>query len=171
LGLIRDASEADVERVAEIKVRNWADTYAPLLPREVLTPFLDRAKSEVQLRELLGRPDVLLLVGPTSGEVHGFSLTYLARPPEPWLESLHVMPEARGRGLGTLLIRATATRLLEAGFKSMSLGVILGNDAAGRLYARLGGSPIRVEPVAWAPGVQHTVWRWPDEDALRRLAG
>ena len=151
-----------MERIAEIKVRNWGDTYGPLVPSELLGPFLDHDGSVGQIRELMRSRDTLLLVGPGAGLVQGFALTYMARSPEPWLESLHVMREERGRGLGKQLILETAKRLIAAGYGSMSLGVILGNDLAARFYEHLGGVPVRVEPVGFAEGVDHTVWRWPD---------
>lgn len=159
---VRDAVAGDVDRVAEIKVRNWGDTYGPLVPRGVIGAFLDRDGAAAQLRELLDLPGTMLLVGPAKGVVQGFALTHMRRSPEPWLESLHVIRDQRGRGLGKRLIRETAKRLLAAGYRSMSLGVILGNDRASRFYERLGAVPVRIEPVDFADGVQHTVWRWPD---------
>ena len=168
---VREARPGDIERVAEIKVRNWADTYGPLVPSGVLGPFLDKDKSAAQIRELMRSPQILLLVGPGTGVVQGFALTYMARPPEPWLESLHVMREERGRGLGRQLMRETANRLLAAGYRSMSLGVIIGNDRAARFYERLGGVPMRVEAAGFADGVEHTVWRWPDLTALVKDPG
>ncbi len=163
---MRDAVAGDVDRVADIKVRNWADIYGPLVPREVLGRFLDKNQAAAEIHELMRSPDTLLLVGPSTGDVQGFALTYMARTPEPWLESLHVMREERGRGLGRLLIRETAKRLLAAGYQSLSLGVILGNDRASKFYERLGGVPARVEAVDFADGVEHTVWRWPDLTGL-----
>ena len=164
---VRDAVAGDFDRIADIKVSNWADTYGPLVPREVLGRFLDKDRSAAEIHELARSPDTLLLVGPSTGEVQGFALTYMARTPDPWLESLHVMHEGRGRGLGTLLIRETAKRLLAAGYRSLSLGVILGNDRASTFYEHLGGIAVRVEPVDFAEGVEHIVWRWPD---LTRLS-
>ena len=166
---MRDAVAGDVGRIADIKVRSWADTYGPLVPREVLGRFLDTERSAAEIHELVRSPDTLLLVGPSTGDIQGFALTYMARSPEPWLESLHVIQDERGRGLGTQLIRETAKRLLAAGYQSLSLGVILGNDRASKFYERLGGVPVRVEPVDFAEGVEHTVWRWPD--LTRLIAG
>ena len=168
---VRDAVEADLERIAEIKVRNWADTYGPLVPADVLGPFLDRSAAVADLRGHLDSPGTLLLVGERAGQLQGFALTYLTQPPEPWLESLHVIAEERGHGLGRELLGETARRVMHAGYRSLSLGVILGNDAAGGFYERLNAVIDRVEPVHWARGVSHTVWRWPDEAALRDLAG
>jgi ribosomal protein S18 acetylase RimI-like enzyme len=164
---IRDATEADLERVAEIKVRNWADTYASLLEPTILRPHLDPKRQLAYLHESLTRPDAVFLVAhEPSGAVTAFALTYLAQEPEPWLESLHVASESRGSGVGTLLMRETAARVRARGYNSMRLGVVRGNAAASRFYERLGADMIGLEPATWAPGVWHELYRWPDLVAL-----
>ena len=160
---IRDAGDSDLEPVAEIKVRNWADTYASLVEPSVLRPYLDRKRQLDALRTSVNRPGTLLLVASDeSGTVIGFSLTYLDRAPEPWLESLHVLREFRSSGVGSLLMRATAARLRTSGYNSLRLGVVAGNAEAARFYERLGGTMIGREPAAWAEGVWHELYRWPD---------
>ena len=155
--------------MSEIKVRNWADTYGALLDREVLGPFLDRELQLKDLRQAVALPETLLLVAvDATNAIGGFGLTYVTRDPEPWLESLHVLSELRGCGIGTLLMRSTAKYLLARGYDSMRLGVIAGNDTAARFYERLGGSLIGLEPVSWAEGAMHEVYRWP---SLKQLAG
>ncbi len=158
---VRDATVADLGRVSDIKVRNWEDTYASLLEAAVLRPFLDRDAQLAELHEKLAEPGTLMLVaGDRSGAIAGFAVTYLEVEPEPWLESLHVLRELRGSGIGTLLMRCTAERVIARGHNSMSLGVISGNVAAARFYERLGGAMIGLEPLSWAPGVVHEVYRW-----------
>ena len=163
----RDATAADLERVIEIKVRNWADTYGSLLEPSVLRPFLDRDVQLAELREKLAEPGTLLLVAEDgSGDVGGFAITYLDDEPEPWLESLHVLRELRGSGIGSLLMRCTAECAIARGHSSMRLGVISGNVAAARFYEGLGGTMIGLEPVTWAEGVAHEVYRWADLSSL-----
>jgi ribosomal protein S18 acetylase RimI-like enzyme len=164
---VRDATGADLERVTEIKVRNWAETYGSLLEPSVLRPFLDRDAQLAELREKSAEPGTLLLVAEDgSGDIIGFALTYLDDEPEPWLESLHVLSELRGSGIGTLLMRRTAERLIARGHSSMRLGVFSGNVAAARFYERIGGTMIGLEPVTWAQGVTHEVYRWADLASL-----
>jgi ribosomal protein S18 acetylase RimI-like enzyme len=160
---IRDARDSDLGQVAEIKVRNWADTYASLVEPNLLRPYLDRKRQLDDLRTSVNQPGTLLLVAcDESGTVIGFSLTYLDRTPEPWLESLHVLREFRSSGVGSLLMRATATRLRASGHNGLRLGVVSGNAGAARFYERLGGILIGREPAAWAEGVWHELYRWPD---------
>jgi ribosomal protein S18 acetylase RimI-like enzyme len=166
----RDATAADLERVTEIKIRNWADTYGSLLDPAVLRPFLDRDAQLAELREKLAEPGTLLVVAEdSSGDISGFALAYVDDEPEPWLESLHVLRELRGFGIGTLLMRCTAELVIARGHSSMRLGVISGNVAAGRFYERLGGTMIGLEPVTWAQGVAHEVYRWADLALLTQL--
>jgi ribosomal protein S18 acetylase RimI-like enzyme len=164
---VRDATAEDLERVTEIKVRNWADTYSSILEPAVLRPFLDRDAQLAELREKFAQSGTLLLIAEDgSSAMTGFAITYLDDEPEPWLESLHVLREFRGTGIGALLMRRTAERLIANGYSSMRLGVISGNVAASRFYERLGATMIGLEPVSWAEGVSHEVYRWADLASL-----
>ena len=166
---VRNATKADLQQVSEIKVRNWEDTYGDLLEPAVLHPFLDTGVQLTEMGEKFAQPGTLLLVAEDgAGKVAGFALTFLDDEPEPWLESLHVLRELRGSGVGTLLMRRTAERLIARGYTTMRLGVISGNSAAARFYDRLGGEMIGLEPVSWAPGVAHEIYRWADLTPLTR---
>ena len=165
--MIRPGSAADLERLAEIKVGSWSDTYAELVEAAVLRPFLDRERQLANLRQSLKEPDSLLLVAEArSGELVGFALTFLDHEPDPWLESLHVAGEFQGQGAGTLLMRQLAIRIEECGHQTLRLGMVKGNTSAGRLYERLGAAIVGVEPASWAVGVDHVIYRWPDLAAL-----
>jgi ribosomal protein S18 acetylase RimI-like enzyme len=159
---IRRGSESDLDRVAGIKVDNWADSYAGLIAPAVLQPFLDPLHQLDELRESTASGEAVFLVAEHAGEVVGFALAYLAQGSEPWLESLHVAREFRGRGAGTLLMRELAAELARGGYRSLRLGVVRGNAGAGRLYERLGATLVAVEPAPWAPGVEHEIYRWAD---------
>jgi len=137
-----------------------AESAAAYVPERPTLPRLRKAAAE---------PDtILLVVQDPSGQIAGFALAFLARQPEPLLESLHVLRELQSRGVGALLLRAIAVRIQARGQKSMRLGVIAGNAGAARFYQRLGGTFAGLEPTGWAEGVWHEVYRWPDISALTR---
>jgi ribosomal protein S18 acetylase RimI-like enzyme len=164
---IRDATAADLERVRDIKVDNWAGTYGPLLPPETLDRHLDRRHQLESLREALRLPTTAILVAVDEADmVLGFALFYPGHDPEPWMESLHVAFGSRGRGVGTRLMSATASRLAAAGYHSLRLGVVVGNKVAARFYERLGGIRVGEEPVAWAEGVWHWIYRWAEVSVM-----
>ena len=162
---VRAGSERDLERVAAIKVRTWSDTYGPLIASDVLQPFLDHTAQVAYLREKTRSGKTVLLVA-EDRDIVGFALTLLDHGPDPWLESLHVHPDAQARGIGTLLMRATASELSTRGWNSLQLGVVEGNTAAERFYERLGALDAGREPTSWARGVMHHLYCWPALDAL-----
>jgi ribosomal protein S18 acetylase RimI-like enzyme len=164
--LIRTGAASDIDVVATIKVANWADSYRDLIPAAVLAPFLDHAHAVEELRDAVEPPDALFLVAEEAGSVIGFALAYLDETPDPWLESLHVARMVRGRGAGTALMHEVARAIRARGRNSMRLGVVKGNRGAGRLYQRLGATLLGIEPAAWARGVDHEIYRWPDLNHL-----
>ncbi len=130
---------------------------------------MDPTRELAALRKAAAEPNTILLVAQEpAGEVAGFALAFLASQPEPLLESLHVLREFQGRGVGTLLLRATAASLQGRGYTSMRLGLIAGNAGAARFYRRLGGAFAGLEPTGWAEGVWHEVYRWQDTSVLTR---
>jgi ribosomal protein S18 acetylase RimI-like enzyme len=57
------------------------------------------------------------------------------------IESLSVLPEHRGRGLGGRLLEGLEAALREQGVNDLILGLLPGNEDAARLYARRGYKP------------------------------
>ena len=167
--VIRGGTEFDLEQVTAIKVANWAATYRELIQPDVLAQFLDHQHAVEDLMSSIASADAHFLVAEESaGRIAGFSLAFLDEVPDPWLESLHVAATARGRGIGTSLMQEVARAIRARGRNSMRLGVVKGNEGAGRLYRRLGAAMIAVERASWATGVDHEIYRWAD---LARLAG
>jgi ribosomal protein S18 acetylase RimI-like enzyme len=160
---VREGDANDLERVTDIKVRSWSDTYSALLDPDALRPFLNHDKQLAYIRHAVAQPTTTLLVAQDASRlVVGFALAYLKPDQDPWLESLHVDSGLRGHGVGTLLMRSLSAHLKSRGHNTMRLGVIVGNHGAARLYQRLGAKLIDTAPVSWATGVQHEIYAWSD---------
>lgn len=124
-----------------------------------LAPYVDDSASWTVrahlYRELLSRPETVLVFAHDHGEVVGYGMAYVMTDAERvWLddtwatsgrigeiESLGVLPSYRGRGLGTRLLEALEEGMSEVGVDDLVLGVLAGNEAAVRLYARHGYIP------------------------------
>jgi ribosomal protein S18 acetylase RimI-like enzyme len=61
------------------------------------------------------------------------------------VEAIYVVPDRRDEGIGSALLRAAETHLLEAGADRLSLESLADNDDARRFYRRHGYEPHRVE--------------------------
>ena len=61
------------------------------------------------------------------------------------VQNIYVVPESRGDGVGSALLRSTEESLIESGAETISLEVMARNDDARRFYRRHGYRPHRVE--------------------------
>jgi ribosomal protein S18 acetylase RimI-like enzyme len=99
-------------------------------------------------RRWLERGEAFLLIAERQGSAPvGYALARLDdEPDDTWsadgaiaeLYSLSVAPEARGRGVGTALLDAVDAELEQRGVSALAVAVMVGNDAARRLYERRG---------------------------------
>ncbi len=87
------------------------------------------------------------LIGEIDGEAVGYALffptysTFLARPGI-WLEDLFVLPEHRGRGLGTALLAQVAALALERDCGRLEWSVLDWNEPSIGFYRALGAGPV-----------------------------
>jgi ribosomal protein S18 acetylase RimI-like enzyme len=161
------ATVADADEIAAVKVTGWRTTYAGWVPEAVLAPFLDLAAQADAFTTDLARPPNFAVVA-RDGRVLGFATCLLAERDEPLLDSLHVLPEARGRGVGSALLHLVAREVAARGALTLLVHVVEENTRTRALYERLGARYVATEPAAWAPGVvREAVYRWDDLAALR----
>ena len=104
--------------------------------------------------ELWAKPDTLLLVAVVDDAAVGYGLAHVLKLDETWIpdtwvtgsrigeiESLSVLTQYRGRGLGSELLRRLEEHLAERGVEDLILGALAGNRDAIRLYERQGYQP------------------------------
>jgi GNAT superfamily N-acetyltransferase len=124
-----------------------------------LGPLRDRADSWRIRREhyekWLAAPGGFLLVAEQGGTPVGYALVAGGSPSQTWaiesaatLETIVLLPEARGAGLGSALIERVKDEVRAAGVTHLGLGVVGGNEDAIRFYRRHGFEPAFIEMIA-----------------------
>ena len=137
--MIRPAETDELDKIADLYVYNHKETYKGLLPVsyfDALTP----AYAKEKWRNYLQNPENRIWAAYDGDRFLGFSAG-AADPdiPDTWLlDSLHVSKNARGKGIGTSLIRMNGAHAVKAGFSKMSICIVRGNERARSLYLKLG---------------------------------
>jgi ribosomal protein S18 acetylase RimI-like enzyme len=123
-----------------------------------LAPYVDDAETwrarRLLYEGLLAKPDTLLVLATVDGKPIGYGLTHVMPVADSWIEdtwstgdrigeieSLSVLPEYRGSGLGSELLERLETHLHDLGVEDVILGALAGNADAIRLYERRGYRP------------------------------
>ncbi|MCI8453059.1 MAG: GNAT family N-acetyltransferase [Lachnospiraceae bacterium] len=154
---IRFADEKDLDQIANVYIKNHRSTYKGLLSDEYLcglTFDYGRNKWEAYLRDeskkIWAAYEETLFLGFAAGmEDAELDRTW-------YLDSLHVTEDARGKGVGTALIRTVGQYAREHHYNRMSICIVKGNEAAGGLYRRLGARHFKDFEDLFAGTVSHS---------------
>ncbi len=143
-------SEGGRERVGELEPL-WAAMHSHHSALgETMPPTRAPGQSwdmrRAQYEAWLEAADARLLIAERDGEAIGYAVLRVEEGPPTWdvgrrvaeLESLVVLAEARGGGVGAMLVAGARELAAEAGATRMAVGVAHANADALRFYAREG---------------------------------
>ena len=140
---VRPAIPADAGEIARVHVASWQSTYRGIVPQPILDGLSIERRAEFWERLLREPGENRTWVGEMDGVIVGFAGT--SRTTEPdlvsgigELESIYLLPRAKGVGLGRLLLRAATRDFMERGLTSAILWVFTANERARRFYEAAG---------------------------------
>jgi GNAT superfamily N-acetyltransferase len=150
---------AGIERIDELQPlwESLHEHHATIAPHmEQLGPVRNPCDSWAVRRELyedwLSEPESFVLLAEADGQPIGYALVHLRGPEQTWqtgdrigvLETLAVLPDERGRGVGSALFERIYAELRALGVNELEVAVISKNAEALRFYERHGLLPFTV---------------------------
>lgn len=143
---LRDATPADVHLIADLHVASWRDAYRTILDPAYLATKIDEERRTAWMARFADPPaNEKIMIAEDRGAPAGF-VCILGGEDRKWgslVENLHVLPGAKGQGLGARLLCAAAEwsqrHFPQAG---LYLWVYEANGQARGFYERMGGSPV-----------------------------
>lgn len=170
---LRQATSADAPLVARLHATSWRSAYAAILDPTWLAGALDADRLAVwSARLATPSPAIHLLIAERDGVALGFVCVVGGADPR-WgtlVDNLHVLPDAKGSGVGAMLLRAAARWAAGGAFpqEGIHLFCYTENRPARTFYERMGGRVVeemdRMAPDGrMAPEVRY---HWPDAAAL-----
>ena len=148
---IRHAQVEDAEAIAAVHVAAWQESYADLMPAEMLASLSVEVRAD-RWRRILGKPDPAIATAAfiacvPGGSAVGFGSCGLQRSAElaragfgGEFQALYVLRAAQRRGIGRALMGAMARDLAGRSIQGSALWVLGGNQPALKFYAVLGGT-------------------------------
>lgn len=137
--IIRTATQNDVLDIAKTYIHNHRTTYKDLLPAEYFETLTEEYAVKKWSDYIANESNRVWI----AEDENGF-LGFAASMPDEeldgvwYLDSLHVCEKARGKGVGTALIKTVGKYAYDNGYKKMSICIVKGNDNAASLYHILG---------------------------------
>jgi GNAT superfamily N-acetyltransferase len=173
MATIRQANPADATAISMVHALCWHQTYADLLPAQVLTNVTAERRLPAR-RQILADPSVSSCVADVGDEMVGFADCGPHREAgeknQGEVYALYVLQPFQGRRIGLRLFSWCAKTLLEKGYKSMHLWCLETNLGARQFYEATGGQPVgRRDAARGAIVLIEVEYRW-DVSGMGQLA-
>jgi GNAT superfamily N-acetyltransferase len=177
--IFREAAPGDAGRLGEVHVASWRETYSGLVPDALIESLSAEARAAMW-RSVLGDPAAFggtaVFVAERERAIIGFAACGSQRD-EALAQSgfdgefgaIYVLKSQQRAGIGKVLMRLMARRLLDAGRQGAALWVLRENVRARTFYDHLGGAVVgeRVDGEAGA-ALNEVAYGWRDLAALVR---
>lgn len=165
------AGPSDAEDLARVHVTSWRETYRGLLADAFLARMSEPGFTRRFRRALASPGDSVTLAGADRHGLVAYAQGSASRrgvPGEAEVQTLYVLRQAQGEGLGARLMTETARALAAQGATSLMVSVLRDNIRARGFYEHLGGEPeaARQEPGPGGRLLYEVAYRWRDISAL-----
>jgi GNAT superfamily N-acetyltransferase len=169
---LRDATEADADAMARVKVDTWRTAYRGIIAADFLDSLsYSEAAERFRNSMSLSAGEEHFIVAVDAGRVIGFAIfgreRAVAALDRGEVYAVYVRSEYHGQGIGLALMRTAAARLLEQGIRSLIVWT-LEQGRSRQFYEHLGGR-LCGSKIAHIGGVgyTHVAYCWSD---IRQLA-
>jgi len=173
--LVRRATIADADSIAHVQVDTWRASYRGIVPASYLDGLSYERSSGMWAKAIRGRDkgSGVLVAQEEGGAIVGFASfgpersgdrTYRGE-----LYAVYVLQGSQKRGIGSTLVVFASRELLEKGFTSMLLWVLVDNPSR-RFYEKLGGQYLRDQSIEiGGVKLQEVAYGWRDLSSLEGL--
>ncbi len=137
--LVRTWRLEDLPAVQHIAWTTWLATYGGFIPESDMRSFFDQYYTLEALKEFCTSQIAKGFIAEVDSTPVGFSKTnFDSNHKKFYLNSLYILPEHQGKGVGAKLLRASEEFALSLNAQEVWLGVMEQNVAALEWYKRIG---------------------------------
>jgi ribosomal protein S18 acetylase RimI-like enzyme len=145
--IIRKWTTKDFAIIREILKITWLDTYINFIPESDLLFYLNETYNDEKLSLLFGNPDTTFHLAAINSSIAGIMrITDSKNEKRFYLNSLYVLPEYQGYGIGKKLSAIAEKTALALGYDEIWLGVMEQNISSVEWYTKNGYVFTQSEP-------------------------
>ena len=135
----REWTIEDTDETQKVLFKTWVASYAGFIPMTDIQWYFNNYYSDINFARLQADPDIWSFVAETGGHVVGYARGRNNLDQKRfYLESLYVLPEFQGKGIGTELLKLVENTAQQLNHPVIWLGVMVQNIPSIEWYRKLG---------------------------------
>lgn len=141
---IRHAEPEDIEKIQEIAMQSWIDTYSNIIDEETIREVINNWYASEDLKKQVKDP--IFFVAEEKNKMKGF-IHASVKDEKAHLHRLYIRPESQGEGTGTKLYEKAEKKVREANGQFIELEVMSENTKGFDFYISRGFTEEKEEKV------------------------
>ncbi len=137
--IYREWKLEDTAGIQKVLLNTWLASYADFIPVTDIQWYFNNYYSEVNFAQLFDDAASTSYVAEIKNHIVGYARTKINHDQKRcYLESLYVLPEFQGKGIGSELLKLAEKKATNHSFKQIWLGVMVQNVPSLEWYKKLG---------------------------------
>ncbi len=129
----------DTSEIQKVLFNTWVASYADFIPMTDMQWYFNNYYSEINFAQLFDDANSVGVVAVVKHHIVGYARMKInVEKHRCYLESLYVLPEFQGKGIGTELLKLIEAKAQEHSFSQIWLGVMEQNIPSLNWYKKLG---------------------------------
>ncbi|MBW7889050.1 MAG: GNAT family N-acetyltransferase, partial [Bacteroidetes bacterium] len=129
----------DIPQIQSVLFNTWVAAYAEFIPIQDIQWYFNNYYSESRFREMADETTTWNFVAEIHGQLAGYARAKIHGDDKNfYVESLYVLPEFQGKGIGIELLKICESYAKERNFSQVWLGVMEKNVKTLAWYKKLG---------------------------------
>ena len=135
----RECTLDDTSEIQKVLLNTWIASYADFIPISDINWYFNNYYSDLNFARLYDDPHTTSFVAEIKGNIIGYARMKVNHEQNRfYLESLYVLPEFQGKGIGTDLLKMVEQTAQQLSFNQIWLGVMEQNVPSLEWYKKLG---------------------------------
>ncbi|MBI2430216.1 MAG: GNAT family N-acetyltransferase [Ignavibacteriales bacterium] len=143
----REWNMDDTAATQKVLLNTWIASYADFIPMKDIQWYFNNYYSDINFARLHDDPNIWSFVAEVKGHVVGYARGKINQEQNRfYLESLYVLPEFQGKGIGMELLKMVELKAKELQYLEIWLGVMVQNIPSLEWYKKLGFQFVEESP-------------------------
>lgn len=143
----RESTVDDTADIQKVLLNTWIASYADFIPMGDIQWYFNNYYSDINFARLHADPVTWNFIADVKGHIVGYARGKVNTEQNRfYLESLYVLPEFQGKGIGSELLKIVERKALELNHTAIWLGVMVQNIPSLEWYKKLGFQFVEESP-------------------------
>ncbi|ULO08536.1 GNAT family N-acetyltransferase [Paenibacillus sp. 19GGS1-52] len=138
-----DTNQASLELIKTLweRLRDHHISLSTHFSEQIASNTFEKRSKDLREKSIQGQVKIILAQESETKSLIGYCISSIDKEGQGEIDSIYILDEFRGKGVGNILMERTLNWIKNQGIKNICISVLLGNEQAIKFYEKYGFYP------------------------------